>query len=145
MKKIILSLFLVSNFAFATDYVSGKKTFIDGYDPVAYQTLNTATKGNSKHHHSFDGVKIFFASEENKNLFIKSPKQYMPAYKGWCAYAMAQNGKLVDVDPTSFKVTDGKLYLFYKAFWADTLKKWEKAPVKPQIELANKNWIKNKY
>ena len=117
---------ILSSSVFATEYVSGKKVFIEGYDPVSYQTKDKAEIGSKEIIHTHDGVKIQFSSEENKNLFITNPKKYMPAYKGWCAYAMAQNGKLVDIDPKSFKVTEGKTYLFYNGFWGDTLKKWKK-------------------
>ena len=34
----------------------------------------------------------------------------------------------VEVDPESFVVREGKLYLFYKGFFNDTRSKWQKDP-----------------
>ena len=69
---------------------------------------------------------VHFSSEANRDLFLKKPEKYVPAYNGFCAYAMAENGKIYSSNPKAFKVIDGKVYLFYKKPWANTLKKWNK-------------------
>ena len=48
----------------------------------------------------------------------------MPKYGGWCAYAIGNSGKKVDVDPFSYTIENGELYLFYKSYFTDTREKW---------------------
>ena len=75
--------------------------------------------------------------------FSKTPEKYIPAYGGWCAWAMLEGDK-VAVDPLSFKIINGKNHLYYNGFWGDTLEKWNKKATKEDeqdlIKLANKNW-----
>ena len=39
---------------------------------------------------------------------------------------MGTKGAKVSVDPETFKIIDGKLYLFYNSFFNNTLKDWNK-------------------
>ena len=114
---------------------------IDGYDPVGYFTENKAVKGNKQFSASAEGVIYYFSSAANKDLFIKDYKKYEPQYGGWCAYAMGKNGEKVSVDPETFKITDGKLYLFYNKYFTNTLKDWNKneATLKKNADM---NWPK---
>ena len=141
--KIFFLVFTLTNFALAKEagyFVTGDY-FIEGFDPVSYITENKASKGLKKFSQTFKGIKILFKSKENKELFLKKPQKFIPAYNGWCAYAMASDGDLVEVDPKSFKVIEGKTYLFYNGLWANTLKKWNKKEDSQQIKKADKNWI----
>ena len=65
---------------------------------------------------------------------------YVPQYGGYCAYAIADKGKKVSIDPETFEIRDGKLYLFYNAWGTNTLKMWLKEDVKGLQEKADKNW-----
>ena len=47
----------------------------------------------------------------------------------------------VEIDPGTFKIQDGKLYLFYNKFFNNTLKSWNKDETKLQ-KNANANWLK---
>jgi len=38
----------------------------------------------------------------------------------------APKAEKVEVDPGTFKIVDGKLYLFYNKFFNNTLKSWNK-------------------
>ena len=144
MKKLVfLSVLLIGSFSVAVNYVSGRAVFLDGFDPTAYFTKNEAVKGKPKFSHNYDGLQIQFETKESLELFKTEPEKYMPEYKGWCAYALAHGGKLVDVDPRSFKVINGKLYLFYDSFWTDTLKKWNEGEDQEQIEVADESWKKH--
>ena len=58
----------------------------------------------------------YFSSEKNKAEFSQNPSKYKPQYGGWCAYAMGSNGEKVEVNPETFKLIDGKLYLFTMLF-----------------------------
>lgn len=114
---------------------------IQGYDPVAYFTQSKATKGSPKINLSHLGVIYYFSSEANKKLFEANPQKYEPQYGGWCAYAMGSNAEKVEIDPKTFKILDGKLYLFYNAYWNNTLKSWNKDEKNLKIK-ADKNWLK---
>lgn len=101
------------------------KLALAGYDPVAYFTENKAIKGKESINSTHRGVTYYFSIDENKRRFIETPAKYVPAYGGWCATAMAK-GEKVEIDPTNFKITNGRLFLFFKAFYANALKDWNK-------------------
>ena len=96
-----------------------------GYDVVSYQTEQKARPGKKEFKTAHDGVTYLFSSAANLTAFQKEPTKYVPAYGGWCAYAMS-DGEEVEVDPETFKVLDGRLYLFYNGIWGNTLKNWNK-------------------
>jgi hypothetical protein len=75
----------------------------------------------------------------NRDAFIKNPAAYEPQYGGWCAYAMGASGEKVEIDPETFKVADNKLYLFYNAYFNNTLPKWNKDE-KNLKSKADQNW-----
>lgn len=112
---------------------------IHGYDPVTYLTIKQAKEGKKEIKQNFEGVTYLFSSEENKVAFNKEPNKFIPAYGGWCAYAMAE-GEKVDIDPKSFKVINGKTHLFYNGIWGNTLKKWDKDESNLKTN-ADKEWI----
>jgi YHS domain-containing protein len=112
---------------------------IQGYDPVAYFS-NTPIKGEKKFSENYQGVVYYFANEANKKLFINNPSKYEPQYGGWCAFAMGDYGKKVEINPETFKIFEGKLYLFYNAYFNNTLKSWNKDE-KNLRNKADKNWI----
>ena len=114
---------------------------IEGYDPVAYFLQSKAAKGNKQFSVSYDGLLYYFASNDNKEAFKKSPAKYEPQYGGWCAYAMGNSGEKVEVDPETFKIKDGKLYLFYNKYFTNTLKSWNKDESGLQAK-ADQNWKK---
>lgn len=114
---------------------------IQGYDPVGYFTQSKAIKGFPKINLSHLGVIYYFSSEATKKLFEANPQKYEPQYGGWCAYAMGSNAEKVEIDPKTFKILDGKLYLFYNAYWNNTLKSWNKDEKNLKIK-ADKNWLK---
>jgi YHS domain-containing protein len=97
---------------------------LQGYDPVAYVDEAQALTGSAQCTAAYRGATYRFASPGHREAFLKAPAKYEPAYGGWCAYAMSQ-GKRVEVDPHHFKVVDGRLMLFFYAFYNDTLKKWD--------------------
>lgn len=126
------------------EYNLENKVAIKGYDPVAYFTQKKAVKGKSTIATTYEGVTYNFATQANKDLFLKNPTQYEPQYGGWCSYAMGNNGpngEKVDIDPETFKIIDGKLNLFYNAYFNNTLKSWNKneAVLKKKADV---NWAK---
>ncbi len=150
MKKSILILFVVlsSTISFAQTAAKRTKEFnlenkvaIQGYDPVAYFLQKKAVKGKSNLATTFEGVIYYFSTQANKDAFIKSPASYEPQYGGWCAYAMGSAAEKVEIDPETFKIVDGKLYVFYNAYFNNTLKSWNKD--EPNLKKkADANWKK---
>jgi YHS domain-containing protein len=113
---------------------------IKGYDPVAYFTQNAAVKGSSDQAVFFQGVTYYFSSAANKDAFKQNPAKYEPQYGGWCAYAMGANGEKVNIDPETFKILNGKLYLFYNRNFNNTLKSWNKDEANLKTN-ADKSWL----
>ena len=113
---------------------------IQGYDPINY-FLGSPKMGSSSYSYKHNGVIYKFVSSKNLELFKTSPSKFEPMYGGWCAYAMGATGEKVEIDPETFKVIDGKLFLFYNAFLNNTLPKWNKNE-KNLNEKANENWVK---
>jgi peroxiredoxin Q/BCP len=116
----------------------GDKVALNGYDPVPYLTQSKAVKGSPQIASSYRGVSYYFANEENRTLFADNPEKYLPTYGGWCATAMAK-GKKVEIDPANFKVTNGRLFLFYNGFFANARSDWEKDEP-AQTKKADANW-----
>jgi YHS domain-containing protein len=149
MKKLVLILFvLVSISCFSqnettriTHFNLENKVAIHGYDPVAYFKQNKAIKGKNDITASYMGVIYKFSSVTNKEVFIKNPSAYEPQFGGWCAFAMGDSGDKVDVNPETFKIIDGKLYLFYNAFFNNTLKSWNNDQANLKVKAEN-NWKK---
>jgi YHS domain-containing protein len=149
MKKLVLFLLiLVSGTLFAqndakrvSQYNLENKVAIQGYDPVGYFNQGKAIKGKKDISTSYQGVTYNFSSSENKNAFLKNPTKYEPQYGGWCAYAMGSAGEKVEINPETFKVVDGKLFLFYNAYFNNTLKSWNKDEGNLKTQADN-NWKK---
>lgn len=103
------------------------KLAIKGYDPVNYFTENKAAKGSSKIAYKHKGIVYRFKNAQNLAKFKQNPGKYEPTYGGWCAYAMGlDKPSKVDINPRTFKIIDGKLYLFYNRLGTNTLKLWNK-------------------
>lgn len=113
---------------------------IEGYDPVAYFD-GAPAKGDKSITATHNGVTYRFASAANRAKFEASPDKYVPAYGGWCAYAMVEGDK-VEVDPETFKIVDGRLFLYYNGLLGNTLKRWNKGNEGEQVRRADANWEK---
>ncbi|MCZ6803394.1 MAG: YHS domain-containing (seleno)protein [Proteobacteria bacterium] len=57
---------------------------LQGYDPVAYQTVGQAQSGSSRYEADYEGIKYRFISDDSRKLFLNKPEQYIPAYGGYC-------------------------------------------------------------
>jgi YHS domain-containing protein len=114
---------------------------IKGYDPVAYFTQSKAVKGKKELTVLSHGISYHFASAEDKELFQANPDKFEPQYGGWCAYAMGHDGSKVEVDPETFKIINGKLFLFYNRFFNNTMKTWDQDELRLHNQ-ADVNWQK---
>lgn len=115
---------------------------IQGYDPVSYFS-GKPKKGSKNITAIYKGVEYHFSTAVNRDKFNKAPEKYEPQYGGWCAYAMATNGDKVEIDPESYIIYDGKLFLFYNSFFNDTRDKWKDMNGNKELKpKADANWRK---
>ena len=150
MRLIILSCFLLASvlsIAQNTDSDKRKKHYnlskgtlaVEGYDVVSYHT-GKPLKGVKSFSTIYNGITYYLSSQNNLNVFKKTPDKYEPVYGGWCAFAMGDSGEKVEVDPETYKIVDGKLYLFYNAYLTNTLPKWNKDEKNLKTK-AERNWL----
>lgn len=140
---IILSLILItsckttklSNYNIQSGYMA------EGYDVVAYFD-DKAVEGKSEYQLVHEGVGYKFSSKVNMEKFQSNPDAYIPQYGGYCAYAIGKNGDKVKINPKTYEIRDGKLYLFYNTVFANTLDKWTKEGAEELKDKADVNWIK---
>ena len=87
------------------------RVMLKGADVTTYFTQGKYTQGSNQFKSVYEGVVFRFANAENKALFDKEPKKYLPEYGGYCAngivYGIPWGG-----DADSFKMINGKLYMF---------------------------------
>lgn len=138
MKTICLLalLFISMSGICQTVYYSEKGVAINGYDPVAYFTQDSALKGGDNYTYQWNSAKWFFSSQSNLDLFKANPEKYAPQYGGWCAYGVSENHKS-PTDPKAFTIVNNKLYLNYNV---KVMQLWRQDTTK-HIGLANKHWI----
>jgi hypothetical protein len=114
---------------------------LGGFDPVAYfpEGGGKPAKGFVKRDYKYAGVTYRFASDANRERFVANPEKYVPAYNGWCAWAMAELNAKVDVEPTAYEIYQGKLYVFYDHPDLNTHEMWLKDP-RGMVARADANW-----
>ncbi len=115
-----------------------KGVMLNGYDAVSY-FAGKPTKGKSSFQFKYKGITYLFSSQVNLDKFKIDPAKYEPAYGGWCAYAMGAKGEKVEIDPETFKIINGKTYVFYNAFFNNTLTDWNKDEANLK-KKADTNW-----
>lgn len=142
MKPIIVLFLFISSVAFSQQNFNLKKGHVaHGYDVVEYFN-NKAVKGNKKFVTTFEGIKFKFSTAKNVEIFKSNPAKYMPQYGGYCAYAIGKTGEKVSINPKTFEIRAGKLYLFYNAWGVNTLELWAKEGAQELKDKADKNWEK---
>ena len=87
---------------------------IKGYDVVAYFGAGVPTTGDP---------------------FANDPEKYAPQFGGYCAWAIS-HGYTADVDPETFRIVEGKLYLIYSK---SVELRWEQ-DIPGNIVRAQANW-----
>lgn len=113
---------------------------IKGYDPVNYFTEHKAARGSALITYNHKGIVYRFKNAQNRTLFKQNPAKYEPVYGGWCAYAIGlDKPSKVDINPRTFKILNGKLYLFYNKLGTNTLKLWNKNEQSLKSK-ADKHW-----
>ena len=112
---------------------------VKGYDVVAYFEQKEPRKGDPKYSYEYNGAKYRFISAGHRDLFVKNPEAYLPQYGGYCTVG-ASMGHKADIDPKSWAVIDGKLYLNSSE---GAQKLFTKDP-QSAIKQADQNWMKLK-
>ena len=147
MKFLIILFSIISLNVFSQDINTRKKHFLtekgvalSGFDALTY-FQGKPQKGKKEYSYTQEGIIYQFSSASNLEIFKKNPSKYEPQYGGWCAYAMGSKGEKVEVDPETYKIVNGKLYLFYHTFFSNTLTDWNKdeASLKAKADI---NWEK---
>ena len=148
--KILNTLFfllLIMGHGFGQSHDNRKKNFnikkdiiLEGYDAVSYFE-GEPLEGKPEFKFAYGGIVYQFASQSNLNKFKANPLKYEPAYGGWCAFAMGETGEKVKIDPETFKILEGKLYVFYNFWGNNTLEDWNKNEKKLK-EAGDRNWKK---
>jgi hypothetical protein len=113
---------------------------VQGYDVVSY-FFDRPQAGIRSIAYQYKNIIYQFSTEENKKMFVKDPEKFEPAYGGWCAFAIADSGEKVKIDPKTYKIIDGKLYLFYNFYFNNTLIDWNKNEMNLR-KKADENWAK---
>ena len=111
------------------------RLLLKGADVTAYFTEGKYEQGNPQFRSSYEGVDFRFASAQTKALFDQEPAKYLPQYGGYCA-----NGLVYGIpwggDANTFKLIDGKLYVFGGQGSKDAFELDEKT----NLALADKYW-----
>lgn len=106
-----------------------------GHDPVAYFAQQRAVAGDPAITLEHAGAIYRFASAANRDAFAARPEAYLPQYGGYCAFGAAHGGKF-DIDPTQFRVVEGKLYLNKNAAVS---RRWQQ-DINGNIRAADRQW-----
>lgn len=83
---------------------------VRGYDIVAYFTESKPVQGNPAISAVHEDATYHFSSQANLELFKADPERYLPAYGGYCAYAVSKGG-YAGIQPHLWAVHDGRLFL----------------------------------
>ena len=120
------------------------KLMLSGNDAVAYFTAGRAVPGRPEIKADHRGLSYRFTSEENRRQFITNAERYAPQFGGFCAQAMAY-AIPVAADGATFKIIDGRLYLFANArarlyFEMDQERNLQRAWNYWETEVRDSNW-----
>lgn len=142
MKKLFAVLALIAAAAtpvLAKDLVNtdDQGLALDGYDPVAFFTLQAAVMGDGGITSAFRGAVYRFSSPENKAAFDAQPDKYAPAYGGFCAMGVAM-GQLYTVDIRTWQVV-GERLVFNKS---QEVREMFDANREANLARADANWPK---
>ncbi|RLD21496.1 MAG: YHS domain protein [Bacteroidetes bacterium] len=146
LKVILMAVIAISSMSqISAQSVNMNKDMVanEGYDVVNYFTTNSAARGSNTYTTTHAGATYYFVRAENRDAFKASPSRYLPQYDGYCTFAVAKMNKKVPVDPETFRIDDGKLYLFYNDFWEgkpfNTIVPWLSNEAEME-KMAEANW-----
>lgn len=139
---IIFAVFIVPNINAQIDPVNEQGLAIGGYDVVAYFD-GEAQSGFAAFSQQHEGVNYQFSTKANMEKFAASPSQYLPQFDGYCAWGVAAKQSKFPINPETFDIVDGKLYLFFNGPFDgepfNTLQPWNAETTKLADE-GQKQW-----
>lgn len=91
--------------------IDDDRVAVNGYDLVSVTRGKQAIMGRPQYRVDHQGIGYHFISERNALAFRANPKSFLPEFGGFCAYGVHM-GQRHRVDPSAFKIVDGKLYMF---------------------------------
>lgn len=112
---------------------------LEGYCPVAYFAVGKPVRGQAEYASTYKDVTYYFVNADAKAAFDAEPAKYIPAFGGWCAYGMAVGDKF-PVDPTNFKIVDGRLMVFLRNSGVDALALWNDGKESKLLKKAESHW-----
>jgi len=119
---------------------------IGGYDVVSYFS-GEAERGFASYAAGHNGTTYHFSTKANLEAFQKSPNQYLPQFDGYCAWGVGAKETKFPVNPETYDIVDGKLYLFFNGPFNgepfNTLQPWNSETTK-LLTAAHQNWDKVK-
>lgn len=114
MKSVVagIALSVIALTSDAGQFNESNGVAIKGYDPVAFFKESKPVRGNDDLWFEYKGSTFVFVNADNRAAFAADPEKYAPQYGGYCAFGTARGYK-ADIDPATFTVIDGRLYLNY--------------------------------
>lgn len=109
-----IALSVIAFGSYAGEFNESNGVAIKGHDPVAFFTEGKPVRGRDDLRFDYKGSTFVFANADNRAAFAADPEKYAPQYGGYCAFGTARGYK-ADIDPATFTVIDGRLYLNYNA------------------------------
>ncbi len=108
---------------------------IEGYDPVGYFTEGKAMLGDPAYNAEYHGAVFYFASAEHRQMFMKTPQKYIPAYGGYCTETLAA-GALTPASPVHWTIHGDRLFLTRSAKTNEVFREKRAA----SISAADQSW-----
>ena len=137
LKSVVagIALSVIALASVAGEFNESNGVAIKGYDPVAFFKENKPVRGKDDLRFEYKGSTFVFANADNRAAFAADPEKYAPQYGGYCAFGTARGYK-ADIDPSTFTVIDGRLYLNYNT---QVQREWA-ADTNRFIRQANERW-----
>lgn len=146
MKTILILIIVLAGMENLTAqgvFINNDNVANNGYDVVNYFTTHTAERGSIDFMIKHKSAIYYFVNREHLEMFNNAPERYLPQFDGYCSFAVAKMNMKVPVDPKTFRIDDGKLYLFYNDFWEgkpfNTMIPWINDESTLE-QMANNNW-----
>ena len=83
---------------------------VGGTDVVAYFTEAKPVEGSQEFSAEQDGATWLFSSAANRDAFVADPQTYLPAFGGYCAFAVSR-GYTAPTIPEAWTIYEDRLYL----------------------------------
>jgi hypothetical protein len=109
---------------------------LDGYDAVTYFTEPAPLLGLPEFEYYYEGVPWYFATQANRDVFVKSPELFMPMFGGYGTTSLSR-GYLSEGNPRIYTVLADRLFVFYSSGNRDA---FLLAP-RPAYIKAQENWL----